>query len=273
MELHEDDDKLTPHVLIGRHLRRVREMAGITQRALAEQIGYPYSYIARVERHEQLPSEALAEALDVHLRTGGLFCDLLSMSMNSLVAPYSQEFETTEAEALRIEVFTSSLIPGLLQTEDYAREVLAAGLPHDLLGEMETRVASRMDRQKVLSRDDPPLFWSIMDESALKRPTTNRRVMIEQLDRVIGSVSERVRVQILPFGQAFHPLMSGSLTLLTKANGVTRSLVESFGTGVAIDVPRQVMDLQDRFDVARSQALPPLESVELIRTYLREYKG
>ncbi|GHF43838.1 helix-turn-helix domain-containing protein [Streptomyces morookaense] len=272
MELQENEDRSTPRTMLGRRLRRLRESAGLSLRALAERIGYPHTYIGRVERGEQLPSVALAEALDVHFDADELFVELLAMAQDTLIADYSREVVAQERKALRIQVFTSSLIPGLLQTEDYARELFLAGMPGKTPDQISAHVTARMNRQCLFEADDPPYYWAIIDEAALKRPTVNKKFMTAQLDRLLRAAdSSLITVQILPFRQALHPMLGGSLTLLTLKDGGTVALVESFDSGEAVDAPKKLVELVQRFDVARSMALPEPESLDLIRDYLEEY--
>ncbi|MGO4756795.1 multiprotein-bridging factor 1 family protein, partial [Streptomyces sp. 2MCAF27] len=106
MELNDNEDKITPRTMLGRRLRRMREDAGLSIRVLAEQLGYPYSYIGRVERGEQLPSEALAEALDARFGASGLFADLLEMAQEESIADYARTVVDEERTATRIQVFT-----------------------------------------------------------------------------------------------------------------------------------------------------------------------
>ncbi|QKW51965.1 helix-turn-helix domain-containing protein [Streptomyces buecherae] len=272
MELYKDDGKLTPRALLGRRLRRARERAELSQRALAELVGYPNTYISRVERNEQLPSEALAQKLDKVLDADDLFAELLALVHEASITRFTSDYVAKEAQANRIEVFTSSVLPGLLQTPEYARETYATGLSMKELPALEQHLSLRVQRQHLLLQDDPPLFWSIVDEAALKRLPSTGSIMKAQLERVLElSELPRVQVQILPFAQAFHPMMGGSLTLLTMTDGTTSALVESFATVEGIDAPQRVLDLQHRFDVARAQALPEAESRDVIRQYLKEY--
>ncbi|MER0244172.1 helix-turn-helix transcriptional regulator [Streptomyces sp. HSW2009] len=275
MELHEKDergDRATARTLPGRHLRRLRERAGLSLRGLAEKLHYPHSYISRVERYEQLPSDGLSKALDDFFSTCGLFVDALEVAQDSLVTEYSHDYLSHEAKCIRLQVFTSSLVPGLLQTEDYARALFSLGLRRTEIPALEEHVALRLRRQKLLEGIDPPQYWAIMDESALKRLAADRRIMAEQLGHVLRAAEQpHINVQVLPFSQPFHPLMGGSLTLLTMENGTTTALVESYGSGDVVDAPRQVVDLIQRFDVVRAQALTPADSLNLIRDYLREH--
>lgn len=232
MELNnEDDGKATPRTLLGRRLRRLREQAGMSQRALAERVGYPHTYISRVERSEQLPSEALAQVLDDHFQTDGLFVELLDMAQDALIANYSREFVGKEGDAIRIQVFTSSLIPGLLQTEEYTRDAYRLDLASGAMDELDARVTVRVNRQRILEREVPPFYWAIMDESALKRSTANKEITRGQLEHMLRMAEKpHVTIQVLPFSQALHPMMGGSLTLLTLKDGSTEALVESFAS-------------------------------------------
>ncbi|MGD3111082.1 helix-turn-helix domain-containing protein [Streptomyces sp. YGL11-2] len=272
MELHEDDGKATPRTLLGRRLRRLREAAQLSQRALAERVGYPHTYLSRVERGEQLPSEALAQALDDYFSADGLFLELLGMAQDSLIANYSREFVRKESDAIRIQVFTSSIIPGLLQTEEYTRECFREDLAAEALNELDARVAARMKRQQIFASDSPPLYWAIIDEAAIRRVTSSKDAMCRQLEHLLQMAENpHVTIQVLPFDRALHALMGGSLILLTLKDGTTTALVESFASGEAVDSPKKVVELAQRFDVARSKALPESESLDLIRRYLKEY--
>ncbi|MGW8556938.1 helix-turn-helix domain-containing protein [Streptomyces tubercidicus] len=274
MELNnEDDDRATPRTVLGRRLRRMRETANLSQRALADKVGYPHTYISRVERGEQLPSEALAEDLDTHFATDGLLTELLSMAQDASIPDYGRAILESESKAARIQVFGSSLIPGLLQTEDYAHALFRESLPGESEERTNERVATRMRRQRVFERQQAPYYWAIMDEAALKRPIGTIATMSAQLHHVLQVVeSPRVSVQVLPFTQGAHPILGGSLSLHTRPNGATLAYVESFASGEQVEAPERVLDLTQRFDVARSTSLPPRESVDLIRSYLREYE-
>ncbi len=272
MELHEDDGKATPRTVLGRRLRRLREAAGLSQRALADKVGYPHTYLSRVERGEQLPSEALAVDLDTYFATAGLFVELLSLAHDASIPDWGRAVIDREGEAARIQVFTSSLIPGLLQTDDYAEALFRASLTGEPEERIRERVAARMARKRVFERKQPPLFWAIMDEAALRRPIGSRACMRGQIHHVLKVVeSPQVTVQVLPFAQGEHPMLGGSLSLLTLCNGTAIGYVESFFSGEQVESAGKVLELTHMFDVARSKALPENETLNLLRGYLREY--
>lgn len=275
MELNnEDDDRATPRSVLGRRLRRLREAADLSQRALADKVGYPHTYLSRVERGEQLPSEALAEHLDTHFATDGLLVELLAMAQDASIPDYGRAVVDSERKAARIQVFGSSLIPGLLQTEDYAHALFRESLPGESEERRNGRVATRMRRKRVFEKEQAPYYWAIMDEAALKRPIGGTACMSGQLRHVLKAVeSSQVAVQVLPFAQGEHPMLGGSLSLLTFRNGATIGYVESFFSGESVEAPTKVLELTHMFDVARSKALPERGTLDLIRGYLRKYEN
>jgi len=275
MELNnEDDDRATPRSVLGRRLRRLREAADLSQRALADKVGYPHTYLSRVERGEQLPSEALAERLDTYFATDGLFAELLAMAQDASIPDYGRAVVDSERKAARIQVFGSSLIPGLLQTEDYAHALFRESLPGESEERRNGRVATRMRRKRVFEKEQAPYYWAIMDEAALRRPIGGAACMCGQLRHLLKAVEpSQVAVQVLPFVQGEHPMLGGSLSLLTFRNGSTTGYVESFFSGESVEAPAKVLELTHMFDVARSKALPEGETLDLIREYLRKYEN
>lgn len=269
----EDGGKPTPRTVLGRRLQRLRVEEGLSQRGLAEKVAYPHTYLSRVERGEQLPSEALAGALDAHFRTQGLFAELLSLAQDSSIPDYGRKILESEGKAARIQVFSSSLVPGLLQTEDYARALIEVTLPGVSVEGIEERVVARMRRKGIFGKLDRPLYWAIMDESALKRPVGGASCMFGQISHILTAAADLgVCIQTLPFAQGEHSLMGGSLSLLTLGNGTTIAYAESFASGVLVEAPKEVLNLTQRFDLARSQALPVPESLDMLRSYLKEYE-
>ncbi|MFJ1912208.1 Scr1 family TA system antitoxin-like transcriptional regulator [Streptomyces sp. NPDC088147] len=274
MELNNESDKLTPRLRLGRRVRRLRERKGLSIRQLSEQVGgYSHSYLGRVELGDQLPSEALVRLLDEFFDTDGVLVDLLELAHDSLIPDYSRVFISKEPSAERIQVFTSSLIPGLLQTEEYARELFRRSLPNESEDGLNERIAIRMRRQRVFDREEPLPYWAMIDEAALRRPTACKRNMVEQLRHLVKMAARpRITIQVLPFAKGMHPMLGGGLTLMTLKEGGTIALVESFNSGEAVESTKRVVELTESFDLARSMALTDDESLDLIRRYLKEYE-
>lgn len=272
MEL-QDSERPTPAVMLRKRMRHMREEAGLSLRTLADEIHLPFGFLGRVERGEQQATETLVKALDRRFDTAGLFADLYIVIQEASIPDYGRECLRREPGAIRIQVFTSSLIPGLLQTEDYARELFRTS-PQASEEDVEIRLAVRMKRQRILDREDPPLYWTILDEAALKRPLASKKVMREQLAHLLQITKKcHISLQVLPFSAGFHPMPGGSLTLLTMKDGATIASVESFATANFVDAPKKVVEYLQSFDVARSMSLPEDQSLDLIRSYLREYEN
>ncbi|MEV1009403.1 helix-turn-helix transcriptional regulator [Streptomyces sp. NPDC049881] len=273
MELTGEEGELSPDARLGRRIRGFRTARGLSLRGLSAAVtGYSHSYLGRVELGKQPASAALITALDTYFETDGALAELHGLAQDALIARYSRNFVRKERDAVRIQVFTSSLIPGLLQTREYATELFRTGLLAPSQHQIEARVEARMERQRIFERPDPPYYWAVIDEASLKRPTRDKAVMRRQLEHILQFAAHpRVTVQILPFDQGFHPMLGGSLTLLTSKDGRTDALVESFNSGDEGESPERVISLAQRFDTARSLASPVHESLELIRTYLKVF--
>ncbi|MFI1356972.1 DUF5753 domain-containing protein [Streptomyces sp. NPDC020898] len=274
MELNSEDAKLTPRVRLGRRVRRLRERKDLSLRQLSERVGgYSHSYLGRVELGEQLPSEALVNTLDEFFDADGILVELLELAHDTLVPDYFRVAFYKEAEATRIQVITSSIVPGLLQTPEYARALFRRSQPGKTDEQVAELVTVRMKRQRILDRDQPPYYWAIIDESALRRPISGRRCMAEQIRQVLEMADRpHVTVQVLSFDTGAHPVLGGSLTLRTLRDGETIAAIESFTTGELVESPSRVLQLTQKFDVARSLALTDDESLDLIRRYLKEYE-
>lgn len=137
------------------------------------------------------------------------------------------------------------------------------------------QAAKRSHRRAVLSSATPPLYWAIMDEAALRRPVGGSAVMAEQVQHILHMIetNSAVHVQVLPFMHGVHPLLGGSLSLLSLRDGAQFAYVESFASGVSVEAPADVMELVTLMDIARSKALDSGDSLTLFRKYLKEYEN
>ncbi|MFJ2113084.1 MULTISPECIES: DUF5753 domain-containing protein [unclassified Streptomyces] len=275
MELNNEKAKLTPRVRLGNRMRRLRERRGLSLRQLSEQVGgYSHSYLGRVELGEQLPSQALVDSLDEFFDTDGVLAEILELAHDKTIPSYGRYVAAKEKEAERIQVFTSSSIPGLLQTADYARELFRMTQPHASEEYLNETVAVRMGRKELFKRDNPPLYWAIFDEAALRRPMGNAKIMAKQLSHLLLTAAPHRRIiQVLPFDEGAHPMLGGCLSLLTLRDGGMIAFLESFKSGETVELPRKVIELTQCFDYARSLALPDEKSLDLIRTYLKGYES
>ncbi|MFF2805788.1 Scr1 family TA system antitoxin-like transcriptional regulator [Streptomyces sp. NPDC058000] len=269
----EDDERLTLPKVLGNELKRNRERRGWSLRDLKDQTTFDHAYLGRVERGEQLPSEKMVCALDELFKTGGTLADILEVIRAGATQAYVQRAAEQESKAERIQVFTSSTIPALMQTEDYARAFIRTERPKAPIGDITEAVEARLGRKRVFDRQDPPPYWGIMDEAALKRPMGSQQVMAAQLTHILKAVEgPNVTIQVMPFDRGEYWMLGGSLTLITKANGATIAYVESFGSGELVESTKRVVQLTQQFDSVRRLALSEPESLELIKKYLEEYR-
>ncbi|MBW1600664.1 helix-turn-helix domain-containing protein [Streptomyces sp. JJ66] len=277
LEPEENEGTASPAGMLAARAKRARLQAGLSLRGLAEKLGYPHTYLSRVESGEQLPSVTLAEAMDDFYGMDGLIRDLLALAVALAAETPKWGHKVLEAEkrAARIQTFNSSVVPGLLQIESYTSALYTETMPGKDAENIALQVAKRAHRRAVLDSAKPPLYWAIMDESALRRPVGGPAVIAEQIRHILQVIESKsgVQVQVLPFASGVHPLLGGSLSLLTLQDGASFAYVESFASGVSLETPADVVELATLMDVARSKALDSEESVTVFREYLKEYEN
>ncbi len=272
MAEYENDGRDSLRKVLAEEIRSQRERRGWSLRDLAAKTTYNHTYFSRIERGEQLPSDALAKTLDELFETGDLLQRILEAIRNASIQDYGRVAVKKEGTATRIQVFTSSLVTGLLQTERYMHALFRASKPGISEKEIEAFTSARMARKFVFEKEDPPLLWAIMDEAALRRPVGGKECMVEQLEALVEMTRfPNVVIQVHPFDKGGHPMMGGSMTLLTMPNGEHLAHVESFTFGELIESPKRAAELTQSFDLVRVHALRPDESLELIRKYQEEY--
>jgi hypothetical protein len=164
-------------------------------------------------------------------------------------------------------------VPGLLQTEDYARAILRAGRPRDGEAEIERLVAARMARQAILTREHPPLLWVVLNEAVLRRPVGGRAVMRAQIAHLAAAAQSRHTViQVLPFAAGEHAEMGGARVIVSLPDEGDVVYVEGPGSGQIIGTPEEVAECALRFDLLRAVALSPDESVAMIAKMIGDHE-
>ena len=208
------DSQVSALALFSSELRQARMRAGLTQDQLAEKIAYSPSLVAHVETGSRAPSLDFAGRADEALHTGGLFTRLQPFVRREAYPAWFRDWVEIEREAASLRWFEPLVMPGLLQTEAYARAVLAAAHPACADGEIERLVTARMDRQAILTQEGPPLLWVILDEYVLTRPVGGAKVMREQIDRLIVAARQpRIVLQVVPSGAGAHPGLAGRFAI------------------------------------------------------------
>jgi transcriptional regulator with XRE-family HTH domain len=264
-------------VFFGSELKCRREAAGMSQDELGKLAFCSAGYISQFEQAVRKPQLDHSQRFDVALETGGFFERMWNDLINQ--SPYAHYFTDAyelEGRALTICDYSPLLVPGLLQTEGYARAVFHAAQP--LLPDEETseRVANRLARARILKPAEghtPPMYWVVLDESVIRRPVGGREVMGEQLAHIAQSVRDRrALVQILPFSAGAHALMEGLVTLMTFADAPPVAYVESPHMGQLLDDPAIIVREQMSYDLVRASALSREESLSLIESAAEDYR-
>ncbi|MFX4293864.1 MULTISPECIES: helix-turn-helix domain-containing protein [Streptomyces] len=261
----------TPRQKYGDELRRRRTAAGMTQEALSSIVVCSPTLISHFEAGRRLPNPDDAARIDQALATDGWFARWLK-DLERRFADHFTEAAELEQLASVIRHFGSMLVPGILQTPEYAREIFRTGWPNPAGESIDEQVVNRMNRAARLTDPSSPVIWTLLDESVIRRPVGGPTVMAKQLEKIADlAESGRLRLHILPFSTGSHALMEGMLSLMEFPDGAPVAYTENVLTGRLIDDPAQVARCQAMYDLALSDALPHQESVALLRAVAKDY--
>ncbi|MGW7102030.1 helix-turn-helix domain-containing protein [Streptomyces sp. NPDC054838] len=264
------DPGASPLDYYGAELRRFREDAGLKQAQLGSSVFCTGSLIGMIEKARRVPTRDFSERVDAALGTGGFFSRLVGLVLRSQLPTWFQAYAEMEARAGYISTFQAQLVYGLLQTPAYARAVLGARSG----GDLDAKVAARLDRQRILDREDPPLMWVVMGEAVLHQEIGGREVMREQLAHLLERQRrEWVQVQILPFEAGAHVGLDGSFTLLRFDDGHDMLYTEDFVQGHMTANPQTLREGALRYDLLQAAALSVEDSAARIARVMEERYG
>ena len=261
---------------LARELRRLRLDAGFTIEQAAEKLELSPSTISRMETAQVgVKRRDVRELLDLYEVTGAQREHLLRLAGESRQHAWWHEFKdlpnlplaSLEAGAASIWQYSALLIPGLLQTEEYAREVLRKIRLDATRNDIERRLRLRMKRQALLTDENAPQFWAVLDEAVLRRRVGGRQVMRQQLERLIDATAlPSVTLQVLPFASGAHAAMDGEFTILKYPEPADPDVVfiENTGGDVYLEDPDVTRRYTSIFDHLRATALDPAESVRIL---------
>jgi transcriptional regulator with XRE-family HTH domain len=251
-----------------RQLRGWREKKGWSQIELAQQLGFSNSLISHLEHQEKQPSADFAEKCDQVFDLPGTFADLQELVAREAWPSYFAPVIDFQTRAIRMHDWDPRVLPGFLQTEDYARAVIQAGRPYLPADEVESRVTTRMELQRILQREvGRPQLWEVVHEGVLRHVIGSPEIMQAQLDRVIEAAdSPDMVVQVLPFAAHDHPGTGGPISLFEFADAPSVGYTECNGGGMIVEQLDQVAGLVTSMNLIRAAALPPRDSLNLLRT-------
>ncbi|MCM2576833.1 helix-turn-helix domain-containing protein [Streptomyces meridianus] len=256
---------------MGKQVKLLRERAGLTQRELGDRLGYGEDQISSLERGRRIPQPEFLDAADELLGAGGLLKaakdDVVRAKAKARVKHPSwfRDFARLEAEAVERHDYETQTIPGLLQTEDYARAIFSIRQP--LLDErtIEERVSARIERQEIFQRWPAPTLSFTLEEATLHRPYGGAKVLREQLRQLLSYGQLRnVRLQVMPTVTEDNPGFDGPLVLLTPKGRQQVAYLEVQGHSRLITDSEEVRVVAARYGIIRAQALTPRESLALI---------
>ncbi len=255
----------------GDWLKSQREARGLTQQELADIALMTRSHIAHIEAGRRTPSKTDARRLDRALGTGDVLTSFLPDD-DAAVADHFATARELERQATIIREFALSFVPGILQTERYARAVLSAAYPPRSDEECDRTVVTRLERAKILNNSVEPVVWALLDEMVLRRPIGGGDVMSEQIRHIIRLVeTRRVRVHVLPVGLGFHPLLQNMLSLMWFEDQPPVAYTEGLHMGRVHDAPAMVEQLQGTYALALGDAMSLADSLTLMRSIAEEH--
>jgi len=267
---------------LGYELRRLREKAGLTIEDVAGRMDCSASKISRIETgHSGVTPRDVRTLLDIYEVVGPEGDELVQIARDARQKgwwhPYSNvltsAFVGLEAEASAIRAYEQQVVPGLLQTAEYARAMLRAARPDIDDDEVDRRVHVRMRRQSLLGKEHPADLWAVLDEAVLSRPVGGDAVMRGQLAALVEAADRpNVTLQVLPFEVGAHAGMDGTFTILSFPNPADPPVVfaENATGGLFIEKSEELRKYEAIFEHIRATALPPEESVSFISELARE---
>lgn len=256
----------------GEELRLRRLAADLTQEELGVQVVCSPTLISHWEAGRRLPKPDDARRIDLALKTDGFFLRWLQ-DLDSKYTDHFAVMAELEKQATHIQQFALSLVPGLLQTDSYARALFQAYRPNHRQEDLDREVVIRTERAQILDGPLNPEMWTMLDEAVLRRRVGGRQVMAEQLRKVADMAeSGRLRLHVLPFEVGAHPLQQSLLSMLSFEEAEPVAYVEGFLTGNLMDEPSLVRSSQTAYHLALSDAMSQQESLALVRAAAEEHE-
>ncbi|WP_174526412.1 helix-turn-helix domain-containing protein [Micromonospora maritima] len=261
-----------------KQLRELREARGLSCEQVAQQLGYGASWLSRIETNRRgVKPGDVRELLHVYGVNGPEAEELVQLARDARLRGWWQQYDDILSDAIRTFVglesdattignYEVSFIPGLLQTEAYARELFRAWRPTVDGAETERKVSARMGRKQSIDRPNPPTLWAVIDEAVLRREVGGPGVMREQLLHLL-EVGERpnINLQVIPFSVgAYDPMGSGFSVFEFAEDDPPIVYIENLGGGVYLEDPKDVSRVLESLNYLRGAALSDRQSAELI---------
>ncbi|MET8158524.1 helix-turn-helix transcriptional regulator [Sphaerisporangium sp. NPDC005289] len=258
------DPHESPRALFAFELRRHRRRANLSQRQLAERIGFSDSMVNLVEQTKRRPSQQFAELCDRVLGLDGTMARLYTATTWPQAPEHFRPWLDEEQDATDLCCWEPTIIPGLLQTEAYARRIIGVS-PGITEEEVDERVAGRMRRRMILERKRPPVINVIMDEAVIRRQVGGVAVMKEQLRFLLELVRPpQLTIQIVSSATDVHWGVAGGFIIAERDGSAYAAYVGAQPYGRTVDDRATLVRLARGFDMIRAEALSCRQSLRLI---------
>ncbi|UAB98823.1 helix-turn-helix domain-containing protein [Dactylosporangium vinaceum] len=275
-------------MLLGAHLRRLREAQGVTREDAGWEIRSSESKISRMELGRVgFKERDVADLLTLYgVDDGEERSRLLALARDAnnpgwwhrfgdVLPSWFHSYLGLEAAAALIRTYEVQFVPGLLQTQEYARSGVLLGHGRAKEDEIERRVELRMQRQQILTRKDAPKLWMVVDEAALRRPIGGPDVMRAQLDALleINSTLPNVRLQVIPFNAGGHAAAGGAFTILRFPDDDLPDVVyiEQLTSALYLDKRDDVDLYAEAMERLCVEARPPTDTAKILEEIRREF--
>lgn len=255
--------------VFGRQLKRFREWVELDRTEFGAKTGYSAATIAAYEQGRRIPPPKFIDQADELLGARGILKEMKEEVARAQYPAFFRGAAKLEKEAVELHVYATKAVPGLLQTEEYARAVCAMWRP--LLSEetAEQRVSARLARQAIFARTPLPTISFVIEESLLRRPFGGRDVMRGQLEQLLLCGQRRnVEIQVMLTEVEEHAGLEGPFTLIETREERRIAYVEGYKDSRLYTERKPVRELEEQYGILRAQALTPRETLVLIEKLL-----
>lgn len=257
-----------PRQVFGAMVRFYREKAELSRQEVARRICKSVSLVQAIELGDRAATPEVTKDLEAALDAGGALLKLRKEIGNKLgyqaFPSWFQEFAHKESLASTLRWFEPLLVPGLLQTEEYARAVFRTrfGITPD---EIDEQVAARLKRQKILAGDRGPRLWVVLDEWVLRRPVGGPHVMCKQVNSLVEAARQpQIMIEVIPASVGAHEGLASAFAIADFEDAPSIGYQESARGGQMIEEPKEVASLLLTWDTLRADALPRAASLAVL---------
>ncbi|MER7761806.1 helix-turn-helix transcriptional regulator [Streptomyces sp. NPDC097619] len=264
----EEDEDGQDHELrsFGRLVKVFRLKSDLTQEELAGEVRYSVQYVGSVEQGRRFPSEHFAKLVEKRLATTGvILAAYREVNSRRGLASWFRRWAKLEDSAVTLHTYESRVAPGLLQTEAYARALIADVLPPPTPSKADSLLTARMARHQLLHRTPYTVFSFIVDQSVIDRRTGGEEVTAGLIDHLLECARlPNVDLQLIPRVCPQHAGLGGPFCLMETAEHDWFGYAEGQQSGWVLTEPKDISVLRQRYGKLRIQALNPADSADLL---------